>query len=231
MLVSVAQKPKLWCPKPSQATKSEIKKIVKSEIKATLETKQIANSYLPIGVLSTTTGDLFTVGSPIAGAGNPGQQGTGIYNRIGDEILVHEAEFNCEVTLAAAGSQTIRWFMICVPQPDGTATTLGDMLYETGASLSVYSPYAYHKMKEWGIRVLASGQRTLTSNYNVAGNPVSPLYIKKKFKKPIKQSFANNTTAAGIAAYTKNAIQFIIVSSAANVSLRNAQSSVLFTDA
>lgn len=218
-------------PKSSKATKSEIKKIVKSEIKANMETKQIVNSYTAITPISVTTGDVFTVGAPIAGAGNPGQQGTGSYNRIGDEILVHEAEFNAELVLAAAGSQTVRWFMISVPQPDGVITNLGDMLYDTGATLSCYSPFAYHKMKEWGVRVLASGYRTLTTNYAVINNPVSSLYVKKKFKKPIKQSFAANTTLSGIASYTKNAIHFIVVASASNVTIQKAQSSVLFTDA
>jgi len=218
-------------PKSSNATKSEIKKIVKSAIKANLETKQIVNAYAVSSPVSVTNGDVYTIGAPIAGAGNPGQQGTGIYNRIGDEILVHEAEFNCEIVLAAAGSQTVRWFMIMVPQPDGTLTNLANMLYEVGATLSCYSPYSYHKMKEWGVRVLASGHRTLTTNYLATNNPVSSLYVKKKFKKPIKQAFNANTTAAGIAAYTKNAIHFIIVASALNVTTQKAQSSVLFTDA
>lgn len=228
----------------------KVTKIAKKAIYNIAEKKQFADSgalsfttaftYITTAI-STTVGTrwLFNVpnGNRTVTGGivdsTPGKQGAGGFQRIGNQIDVHEIEWNGTLRMTGNGSQDVRVMMFIESNPEGVSFGTNELLYDFGSGLSTYSPYSYSEaIASKRFRILYDRIHTIATGPGAAGTvqDYKNVHIKRRFKKPVRVIYYDDTGSLSVVGIEKNAIYVVLFAGGGNATLSQAYGNMIYSD-
>lgn len=209
-----------------------VQKYVKKEINTELERKQLAVNFANQVPISNTVGTKYNITASVAGAGAPGQQGTGDFNRLGAKIRIKQVEFRAQLQVAATVVEDmIRVIVVRDRQTTGIQPTAGEILYDVSAGMAITSPYKQSTIRQYEI-LHDEVIRMWNDTSAVPALAVHFLHFKKTFSGLGKiQEYYPNATAGTIADIVRGSVTVLLFSAGGVTNAINVYSNVIFTDA
>lgn len=229
---------------------SKVTKIAKKAVHNVAEKKQYASSDINnftaaftygTSLISGSVGTRYLMNRPVStitfADRQPGTQGVGGLQRIGNEISVLKASVTIVMRLAAVGSQDVRVIWFIEQDSEGVTPNPTEMLTDVSAGNGAYAPWKQSD-SSGRFRVLHDKVYNLTTGAGaatgIAGteNPFKVIKLSKAFKRPIKVEYYADTGSNTSSGIKKGAmyLMFIAGLGVTGVTINKISSNLIYTD-
>lgn len=234
--------------KSARKVSKAVKKYVAKAITADDELKQYC-SFSTGGALTNTTNwfclndpegrttvTVNTLGVPVNLSLNPGQQGVGSYQRIGDIIRIKRLNLRFKLYQnALAATSFVRVMLIQDMGANGQQPVASEILYDTGATLGYISPYRVRPDGEYKVlmdKTIGLNQYLANNNAGAWSMQANAQIIKiNKNKLNIKTEYFTDTAYTDYRGISRNGLWLLLMPSDSNVTVGQIYSSIAYTDA